>query len=54
MQYDINFHGVNNFPQTMKHAQELKHIKIFKTSVSEYYLSSQPVIRVIHFSWSFI
>ena len=25
----------------MKHAQELKHIKIFKTSVSKYYLSRQ-------------
>ena len=52
MQYDIIFHEVNNFPQKIKYAQELKHIKIFKKSVSKYYLSSQPVIRVIHFSWN--
>ena len=31
MQYDTIFHEVNNFPQEIKHAQELKHIKIFKT-----------------------
>ena len=27
MQYDRIFHEVNNFPQKMRHAQELKHIK---------------------------
>ena len=52
MQYGIIFYEVNNFPQNMKHAQEMKHIKIFKTSESKYYLSSQPVIHVIHFSQS--
>ena len=40
MQYDIIFHEVSNFPQKIKHTQELKHMKIFKTSVSKYYLSS--------------
>ena len=40
MQFDMIFHEVNNFPQKMKHEQELKHMKIFKTSVSKYYLSS--------------
>ena len=41
MQYDIIFHEVNNFPQKMKRAQELKHIKkAFKILGSKYYLSS--------------
>ena len=40
MQYDIIFHKVNNFPPKMEHAQELEHIKVFKTSVCKYYLSS--------------
>ena len=39
MQYDRIFHEVNNFPQKMKHAQELKHIKMFKTLESKYYFS---------------
>ena len=30
MQYDRIFHEVNNFPQKMKHAQELKHKKCSK------------------------
>ena len=52
MQCDTFFFKVNNFQQKMKHAQELKHIKIFKTSVSKCYVSSYPVIHVTHFSWS--
>ena len=47
MQYDIIFHEANNFPQKIKYVQELKHRRIFKTSVSKYFLSSYPVIRVI-------
>ena len=27
MQNDIIFHEVKNFPQKMKHAQKLKHVK---------------------------
>ena len=40
MQYHIIFHEVYKFPQKIKYSQELKDIKIFKTSVSKYYLSS--------------
>ena len=40
MQYDIIFHKANNFPQKIKHIPKMEHKKIFKTSVSKYYLSS--------------
>ena len=40
MKYDVIFLEVNNFPQKIKHAQDLKHVKIFKISVSKYYLST--------------